>query len=248
MGRWSRRIAPRFLDWLTPAPDEEWLDIGCGTGALSSAILAKCAPRRVVGADTSDALVELALSQVRDSRFQPCTGNATALPFDDDEFGIAVSGLVLNFIGDSEKAVAEMARVVRPGGLVALYVWDYAGQMQIMRHFFDAAAESDLQAREFDDGVKAPICRPGPLSALFTRLGLVEVEAQGIDIAAAFEDFEDYWAPFLGGTGSAPKYYASLASDAQIQLRERVRGRLPTGPDGEILLAVRAWAVKGKVR
>lgn len=248
MGRWSRQIAPRFLDWLSPASDEEWLDIGCGTGALSSAILTKCAPRRVVGADTSDAFVAVALSQIRDSRFHPCTGNATALPFDDDEFTIAVSGLVLNFIKDSEKAISEMARVVRPGGLVALYVWDYAGHMQIMRYFFDAAAESDIRARDFDDGVKAPICRPRPLSSLFTRMGLVEIDVQGIDIPTAFADFDDYWTPFLGGTGSAPKYYASLTSDAQNQLRDAVRRRLPTGPDGEILLAVRAWAVKGRVR
>jgi SAM-dependent methyltransferase len=196
MGRWSRRIAPRFLDWLSPAPDEEWLDIGCGTGALSSAVLAKCAPRRVVGADTSDAFVEVARSQIRDSRFQSRMGNGTAPPFDDDEFGIAVSGLVLNFIGDSEKAVAEMARVVRPGGLVALYVWDYAGHMQIMRYFFDAAVETDVRAREFDDGVKAPICRPGPLSRLFTGTGLVEIEVQGIHIPTAFEDLTTIGDPF----------------------------------------------------
>ena len=116
-----------------------------------------------------------------------------------------------------------------------------------MRHFFDAATELDAGAREFDDGVKAPICRPGPLSQLFQEAGLAHVEVRALDVPAAFDDFDDYWRPFLAGTGSAPRYCAALAPDARDRLREKLRSRLPTGPDGEILLAVRAWAVKGRV-
>jgi hypothetical protein len=130
---------------------------------------------------------------------------------------------------------------------VGLYVWDYAGHMQIMRHFFDAAIELDPGAREFDDGANAPICRPGPLSRLFEKAGLADVAVTPIDIAAAFPDFDDYWLPFLGGTGSGPKYCASLPPAAQATLREKLRDRLPIGPDGEILMAVRAWAVRGRV-
>lgn len=247
MGRWSRQIAPLFLDWLNVPPDTKCLDIGCGTGVLSSAIIDNCAPRHVVGIDPSEAFVEAARSHVDDRRFECRQGNGETLPYDDGEFEMAVSGLVLNFVGDKSKAAAEMVRVVRPGGTVALYVWDYAGHMQIMRYFFDAATELATEASKFDDGVNAPICRPAPLSNLFREAGLEDIEVQAIDIATAFENFDDYWTPFLGGTGSAPKYCASLSFDAQSQLREKLRNRLPAGPDGEILLAVRAWAIKGTV-
>jgi SAM-dependent methyltransferase len=213
---------------------------------LSSTILARSAPGSVVGIEPSEAFIANARSQVSDSRFQCRPGNGEALPLEDAKFSVAVSGLVLNFVADKSKAVAEMKRVVGRGGSVALYVWDYAGHMQIMRHFFDAATELDSGAREFDDGVKAPICRPGPLSALFQEAGLADIEVQSLDVPAAFENFDDYWTPFLGGTGSAPRYCASLAADAQGRLREKLRSRLPIGPDGEILLAVRAWAIKSR--
>jgi SAM-dependent methyltransferase len=247
MGRWSRRIASDFLEWLYVPPDAEWIDIGCGTGVLSSAILTTCAPRSVVGIDPSEAFVEAARSQVNDLRFQCWQGSGEVLPYEDNEFTVAVSGLVLNFVGDKNKAVAEMKRVVRPHGTVALYVWDYAGHMQIMRYFFDTATELDAGAKAFDEGVKAPICRPGPLSRLFDEAGLEDIEVQGLDIPAAFDNFDAYWTPFLGGTGSGPKYCTSLSPDAQTRLREKLRDRLLTGPDGEILLAVRAWAIKARV-
>jgi len=247
MGRWSRRIAPLFLDQLNAPSDADWADVGCGTGVLSAAIIDQCAPRRVAGIDPSEAFIEAARSLIDDRRFQCQQGNGEALPYDDDEFTVAVSGLVLNFVGDKDKAVAEMSRVVRPGGIVGLYVWDYAGHMQIMRYFFDAAIELDDGARKFDDGINAPICRPGPLSRLFEEAHLTDIEVEKLDIPAAFENFEDYWTPFLGGTGSAPKYCTSLSPEEQTRLREKLRNRLPTGPDGEILLAVRAWSIKGIV-
>jgi SAM-dependent methyltransferase len=247
MGRWSRRIAPLFLNQLNVPTDSEWVDVGCGTGVLSSAIVDNCAPRRVAGIDPSEAFIEAARSRINDRRFLCQQGNGEALPYNDDEFAAAVSGLVLNFVGDKEQAVSEMSRVVRPGGIVGLYVWDYAGHMQIMRYFFDAAIELDDGARKFDDGINAPICRPGPLSRLFEAAHLTDIEVKKLDIPASFENFEDYWMPFLGGTGSAPKYCTSLSSEAQVRLREKLRNRLPTGPDGEILLAVRAWAISGEV-
>lgn len=247
MGRWSRQVVPLFLDWLNAPPDGAWIDIGCGTGVLSSAILNRCSPGRVVGVDPSEAFVGAARSEVDDPHFQCERGSGEALPHDDNEFTVAVSGLVLNFVGDKNQAVVEMRRVVSPGGIVGLYVWDYAGHMQIMRYFFDAATELDTRAQDFDDGVQAPVCRPAPLAHLFEGAGLKDVQVQALDIPAAFKDFDDYWTPFLGGTGSAPKYCTSLARDAQASLREKLRDRLPSGPDGEILLAVRAWAIKGKV-
>jgi len=247
MGRWSREIAPLFVRWLAVPAHRAWIDIGCGTGVLTHALVAEAAPSRVVGVDPSEAFIEAARSRIHDERVEFVQGTAEALAQDDDAFAAAVSGLVLNFVGDKRKAVAEMTRVVEPGGTVALYVWDYAGGMQIMRCFFDAAVELDAKASAFDDGVQAPVCRPGPLSRLFLDSAVEDVEVRAIDIPAAFESFDDYWAPFLGGTGSAPKYCASLTEDARGRLREKLRDRLPTGPDGEILLAARAWAVKGTV-
>jgi trans-aconitate methyltransferase len=248
MGRWSRRVAPLFIAWLEVPAGVSWVDIGCGTGVLTSTILARCEPSRVVGIDSSAAFLQAARERLSDSRVSFEPGDAQSLPEDSDSFDMAVSGLVLNFVPDKAAMVREMARVVRPGGTVALYVWDYAGHMQVMRYFFDAANMLDPKAKEFDDGNKAPICRPGPLVKLLSDAGLVEVAVQAIDIPTAFESFEDYWTPFLGGTGSAPKYCMSLSEEARERLREAIRTRLPIGPDGEILLAARAWAVRGRVR
>lgn len=247
MGRWSRKVAPIFADWLDAPPGARWIDIGCGTGVLTSALLAGCAPSMVVGVDSAPALLQTARARITDRRASFRQGDAQALPAGDGVFDAAVSGLVLNFVPDRMGAVREMVRVVKPDGIVGLYVWDYAGHMQVMRVFFDAATTLDPGAAAFDDGVRAPMCRPAPLAELFSGAGLAEVALRAIDIPAAFESFDDYWAPFLGGTGAAPKYCMSLDEAARERLREAVRGRLPTGPDGEILLAVRAWAVKGRV-
>jgi len=246
MGRWSRKVAPLFLDWIDAPRGADWIDVGCGTGVLTAAVLERCEPSRVVGIDSSAGFLEAARHQVPDPRASFRQGDAQALREADDQFDVAVSGLVLNFVPDKDAMIGEMMRVVRPSGTVALYVWDYAGHMQVMRHFFDAATALDPRAREFDDGVQAPVCRPGPLAELFAKAGLTGVAVQPIDVPAAFAGFDDYWAPFLGGTGSAPKYCMSLDDGARETLREAVRERLPAGPDGEILLAIRAWAVKGR--
>jgi SAM-dependent methyltransferase len=246
MGRWSRKVAPLFLAWIDAPRGAAWIDFGCGTGGLTAAVLDRCEPSRVVGIDSSAAFLAAARQHVRDPRVLFKEGDAQAVSESDALFDVAVSGLVLNFVPDTDAMIREMARVVRPGGTVALYVWDYAGHMQIMRYFFDAANVLDPEARAFDDGVMAPFCRPGPLSGLLAGAGLTDVEVRALDIPAAFRNFDDYWAPFLGGTGSAPKYCMSLGEEARGRLREIVRGRLPTGPDGEILMAVRAWAVKGR--
>ncbi|MFC4640317.1 class I SAM-dependent methyltransferase [Deinococcus hohokamensis] len=245
MGRWSRAVAPLFLSWLAPAPNGRWLDLGCGTGALSEHIAQSAQPVKLQGVDTSAAFLQVAAQRVPQANFQVGDAADTGLP--SGTFDYVVSGLLLNFAGDPQQALHEMARLMGPDGRVALYVWDYAGQMQIMRRFFDAARIIDPAAAAFDDGVNAPICRPEPLREAFKAAGMSEVEVTALDIPAAFEGFEAYWSPFLGGTGSAPKYVAGLDSETRERIREAVRAALPTGPDGEILLAVRAWAVKGRV-
>lgn len=243
MGRWSRAVAPLFLDWIAPAPGGDWADIGCGTGELSRQIAAHCRPARLVGIDTSAAFLREASERLPQAEFRE--GSALQLDLPEAGFDHAVSGLVLNFVPDPVAMLREMRRIVRPGGSVALYVWDYAGHMQIMRHFFDAAREIDPASSAFDDGIQAPVCRPAALRDAFAAAGLA-AETTALDIPAAFADFDDYWSPFLGGTGSAPKYCASLPEETRDRIRDALRARLPTGPDGEILLAVRAWGVKAR--
>lgn len=247
MGRWSRKVAPLFTDWLDAADCGRWIDIGCGTGVLTSTVLERCDPSEVVGIDSAPAFLEIARARSSDPRVSFKQGDAQALAEEDGGFDVAVSGLVLNFVPDKQAMAREMRRAVRPGGTAALYVWDYAGHMQIMRTFFDVATAFDPTASQFDDGVKAPICRPRPLAELFEQTGFTDVDVTALDIPAGFANFDDYWTPFLGGTGSAPKYCASLDEARRERLREAIRDRLPTGPDGEILMAVRAWAAKGRV-
>jgi SAM-dependent methyltransferase len=159
----------------------------------------------------------------------------------------AVSGLVLNFVADPTRMAAEMRRVVRPGGTVALYVWDYAGKMELMRYFWDAAAALDAAARELDEGVRFPVCRPEPLAELLRAAGLVAVETRALDVPTVFADFDDYWSPFLGGQGPAPGYCVALPEEKRARLRERLRRALPAERDGRIALLARAWAVRGTV-
>ena len=248
VGRWSRLVGREFVDWLALPHGMRWLDVGCGTGCLSEVILERCSPRRVVGVDPSEGYLAYARHRVPDTRagFRP--GTADALPVEDGEFDAAVAGLVLNFVPEKERAVAEMRRAMQPGGTVGGYVWDYAGQMQLMRHFWDAAVALDADARELDEGRRFPIADPGPLSELFRGAGLSQVETRAIDVATVFKDFDDYWSPFLGGQAPAPGYCMSLSEDRRAELRERIRADLPIGADGSIALIARAWAVRGTVR
>jgi SAM-dependent methyltransferase len=173
-------------------------------------------------------------------------GDARALPIETASCDAAVSGLALNFVPEPARAAAEMARVVRPGGVVAVYVWDYTGKMELMRYFWDAAIALDPAARELDEGPRFPICAPGPLRELFTRAGLRGVEVRAIDVPTVFRDFDDYWSPFLGGQAPAPAYAMSLSDAGRNALRDRIRAHLPIGADGTISLTARAWAVRGQ--
>jgi SAM-dependent methyltransferase len=189
--------------------------------------------------------VAYAREQVRDGRVQFEIGDAQALAAAAASYDAVVAGLVLNFVPQPEHMIAEMARVVRPGGVVAVYVWDYAGHMQLMRHFWDAAVALDPTAQDLDEGRRFRICQPDRLTALFRQAMLGAVEARAIDVPTRFRDFDDYWSPFLGGQGPAPSYAMSLSEARRAMLRERVRTGLPLAADGSIDLTARAWAVRG---
>ena len=247
VGRWSRKVAAEFLRWLAPSPQLAWADVGCGTGALTAAILDGWDPSLVQGVDTSDAFVSQARQRVVDARARFETGDATRLPWAAATADLTVSGLVLNFIRDHEAATREMVRVTQPGGRVAAYVWDYAGGMQMMRHFWDAAIAVSPDDRKLDQAERFPLCQPEPLKTLFEGAGLKSVMVRAIDIATVFQDFDDYWTPFLGKTGAAPTYLASVSDELRERIRRHLESRLASGRKGPIELTARAWAVQGLV-
>jgi SAM-dependent methyltransferase len=245
VGRWSRLVAGDFLDWLAPAVQRDWLDVGCGTGALTDVILQRTQPRTVRGLDLAPAFVDHARAHIRDPRATFEVADAQSLPVGSGQCDIAVSGLALNFVPQPSLAVREMVRAVRAGGTVAAYVWDYAGKMELMRYFWDAAAALDPAAFALDEGRRFPLCQMDPLVELFAEAGLRDVQARAIDVPTRFRDFDDYWSPFLGGQGPAPGYAMSLDEPRREALRERLRAGLPVAADGSIALIARAWAIRG---
>ncbi len=245
VGRWSRLVAQKFIRQLAVPENRRWLDVGCGTGALSQTILDLANPRSVKGIDRSESYVEFVRSKINLPQAEFEVADAQALPVDSDAYDAAVSGLVLNFVPQPEQMIAEMRRAMCKGGVVALYVWDYAGKMQFMRHFWNAASALDPSAQALDEGRRFPICNPEALTKLFLDAGLADVETCPIDVPTDFKDFDDYWSPFLGGQGPAPSYVMSLSEEQRAQLRERLYNSLPFALDGSIPLVARAWAVKG---
>jgi SAM-dependent methyltransferase len=245
VGRWSRRVAAEFVDWLGLAPGSRILDVGCGTGALTTTVLERAHPSAVVGVDPSPGYVNHVRSSVVDERASFEIADAENLPFDTAVFDAAVSALVLNFVPHPDRGVAEMTRVVRGGGRIAAYVWDYAGRMELIRHFWDAAVELDEEVAKLDEGKRFPICDPARLGQLFAGAALVGVETRELVVPTVFRDFDDYWCPFLSGEGPAPGYAMSLPPERRAELRERIRARLPVRDDGSIALVARAWAVRG---
>lgn len=246
MGRWSRLVAQSFLDWLSPSSGMSWLDVGCGSGALSAAILEKYNPTALLAVDQSESFVKAAQKRLgRRAVFR--VGNALSLPLDGSSINITVSGLVLNFIMEPEKALAEMRRVTRAGGTVAVYVWDYAGKMDFLRHFWDAAVELKPAASSLHESRRFADSNADELRNLFEKAGFVNIETSSITIATNFQDFDDYWKPFLGGQGPAPGFVLSLDAVEKNKLRNALKARLPIESDGSISMVARAWAAKGPV-
>lgn len=248
MGRWSRQVAPRFLDWLDPPDGLDWLEVGCGTGALSAAILSGCNPNELIAIDPSEGFVATARANVPDGRVTFRVGDAQGLDCGTASRDVVVSALVLNFVPDRVKALSEMKRVARPGGAVGFYVWDYAGRgVEFMRAFWDAATALDPGASEFTEDRRFPFCTPDGLAELAKGAALPAVDCVPIEVPTVFRDFDDYWLPFTLGAGPAPGYCAKLDPAARERLREKLSDSLPRREDGAIALQTRAWAVKARV-
>ena len=244
VGRWSRLVAREFLRWLDVPQGSRWLDVGCGTGALSETIVDEASPALVVGVDPSEGFILHARKAVAGAEFR--VADAQQLPFQDGRFDATVSGLVLNFVPEPKQAAAEEARVTRSGGVVGAYVWDYGEGMELMRYFWDAAAAVEAGTIELDEGRRFPICCPEALKELFEAAGLDRVETRPIDVETRFRDLKDYWSPFLGGQGPAPAYLVSLTEERREAVRQRLDQTLPRRADGSIVLTARAWAVRGR--
>ena len=196
------------------------MDVGCGTGALCAAILDHSSPSLVVGIEPSEGFLRAANEKLS-GRALLHQGSATAIPLNDSSVDVVVSGLVLNFVSDPRAALAEMARVTGNQGTIGAYVWDYAGKMEVIRIFWDAAVELNPDAAGMDEGVRFPLCRPEALTEIFAGAGLNGIEVTAIDIGTTFASFDDYWQPFLGGQGPAPSYAISLDETARARLRDR---------------------------
>lgn len=244
MGRWSTLVAQKFLSWLAIAPARSWLDVGCGTGSLTRLILERYQPKEIISIDASSDFISHAQRSITDPVAHFKVGLAQSLEMASQSMDAVVSGLVLNFVPQPEVAISEMLRVTKPGGKIGIFLWDYAEGMQMLRYFWEAATELDLNANKFDEGLRFPLCREGQLESLARKAGLKQVEATSIEVKTVFQDFDDYWQPFLGKVGPAPSYLMSLDQNARQKLKDKLRNSLPIDENGSISLLARAWAVK----
>jgi SAM-dependent methyltransferase len=247
MGRWTQRLAPLLIEFGGLADGEHVLDVGCGTGSLSYALPEAANIAAVTGIDQAEVYLDYARQRGSDSRFTFQHADARALPFDDGKFDRAFSMLVLPFIPDAERAVAEMRRVVRPGGTVAAAVLDLFGGMPAFRLFYDTAAVLDPTA-EAPRALFYPMIVPGEMSEAWRRVGLTEVAQVSLTVRIEFADFDDYWLPFEGGEGPFEAVLANLSQPARTTLREHVRrGFLCNRPDGLRSFTATALACRGIV-
>lgn len=245
MGRWSRQLAGHFVPWLGIPPGVHWLDVGCGTGALTSAICSHADPASVLGCDPAEPFIEYARSHSGDARASFVVAGVGELPSRAGGYGSVTSLLALNFFPDAAAATREMRVRTAARGTLSACVWDYAGRMDLLRYFWDAAAAVDPTARQLDEGARFPLCHADALADLFCTAGLRDVRCEPIDIPTEFSKFEDYWRSFLGGTGPAPAYVASLDIEQRTTLARKLERDLPRRSDGTIALVARAWAVRG---
>lgn len=242
MGQWTRLAGETFLDWLAPPSGLRWLDVGCGSGAFTELVIGRCAPSSVDGIDPAEA--QLAFARARPgahaARFQ--IGNAMALPFPDRSFDAAVMALVLFFVPEPAKGVSELVRVVKPGGMIAAYVWDAARVGAPYEPIWDEMSKLGTQPNR---PPSEQVSRMEMLAPLWTSAGIVDVETKEIVVFRDFENFDEFWEISTGG--NLGTLIAKMATADRAQLKARVRARLPTDRAGRIHYSSRANAVKGRL-
>jgi SAM-dependent methyltransferase len=245
MGRWSQQLAPQLIGFGGLAPGERVLDVGCGTGSLTAALHAAADLAAIAAVDVSEAYLAFARARNPDPRIRFEPADARALPFPDAAFDRAYSMLVLLFVPDAARAVAEMCRVVRPGGRVVAAVWDTFGGMPQARLIWDIAGVLDPT---LERPLFRPMTAPDELAQAWRAHGLLEVEQTNLLVRMDFASFDDYWAPFLGGEGALGKFVVDLAPARRATLQDHVRrAYLANRPDGPRSFPNVAWACRGTV-
>jgi len=246
MGRWSRLLAVQLLKWLDAKAGLRWIDVCCGSGIVTQAIVGYTAPASIVGVDASHEQINFARQRRTYDNVIFQTADATALPFADATFDVAVCGLGLNFIPTPGLGLEEFCRVTRPAGAIAVYVWDYAEGARFLREFWDTAVAMDSEAATFDQARRFPMCTPEGLLSLFKQAKLEDITLHALDVVTRFASFDDYWEPLLTGQGSAPNYLATRDKKIQTAIRDHLRAGLPTNAQGAIELPARAWAIRAR--
>jgi SAM-dependent methyltransferase len=245
VGRYTRALASELIEFSGVEPGMRALDVGCGPGALAAQLAALLGPDNVAAADPSEPFADACRERLPEVTV--VVAAAETLPFGDGVFDVALSQLVVNFMRDAHAGVRELARVTRPGGLVASCVWDYAGEMTLLRAFWDAAREIDpARGAATDEGVVMPWCREGELGELWRATGLTDVREGALVVRAAYSSFDDLWAPLPTGIAPSGAFCKSLDEAGQAALRDAYRRRLGFG-DGPFELSARAWAAVGAV-
>jgi SAM-dependent methyltransferase len=245
IGRYAPRLAAALIEFAGIQPEMRALDVGCGPGALTTALAERLGAANVCGAEPSEPFAEACRARLPE--VQVVVAPAESLPFGDGAFDAALSQLVVNFMRDAEAGVDEMVRVTRPGGVVASCVWDYAGEMTLLRAFWDAAHEVDPErAAAADEGLVMRWCGEGELAELWRTAGLRRVRFAPLVARATYADFDDLWAPLLTGVAPSGAFCMSLDEDRRAALRDAFQRRLGVG-DAPFELTARAWAVAGTV-
>ncbi|MDX0409271.1 class I SAM-dependent methyltransferase [Sinorhizobium medicae] len=249
MGRWSRKLAPIFIDFAGIGDGERVLDVGCGTGSLTFALAKAANLREIAAIDYSPVFVAEAARRNTDPRIKFEEADACALPFDDGSFDRAFALLVLHFVPESGKAVAEMRRVVRSGGVVAAAVWDHLGGMPGMRMMVDTVAALSEGGRQLRARYCfQPMVQPEEMKRAFAAQGLMDVAETQLMIRMDYRNFDDYWAPIAAGEGPLGKYVAVLDAEERSRTEAAVRDAYEAGgPDGPRSFANVAWACRGTV-
>jgi SAM-dependent methyltransferase len=243
IGRYGPSLARALVDTAGVRPGHRALDVGCGPGALATELVARLGTEAVAAVDPSPPFAEACRARLPGVRVEVAAGEA--LPFDDAEFDHALAQLVVNFMTDPPAGVREMVRVTRPGGTVAAAVWDYAGEMTLLRRFWDAAVALDPSAADRDEGRSMPYCTPGELQDLWSAAGLEDVRVRPVVVEAGYEGFEDLWQPLELGVAPSGAYVTSLSPDGRAALKAELRRRLGAG-DEPFRLTARAWVASGR--
>jgi ubiquinone/menaquinone biosynthesis C-methylase UbiE len=244
MGRWSQAAGEAFIDWLALPNGSDWLDVGCGTGAFTSLIIGRCAPERICAIDPAEDQIDYAKTTAAAAKAAFRVGDAQALPYANGEFDAATMALVISFVPDPLMAVAEMTRVVKPGGTVATYMWDMLGGGFIQRPLFEALAAMGVKVPSLPGHMNS---RREALQSFFETAGLVDIDARPIEIEVSYPDFEDYWGSQTVLVNRAVQAIREMDEPKVQRLKAHLRSNLPTDRSGRIAYPARANAIKGRV-